>query len=67
MAGFRYCLHSTEGDELGELNTIVPNWTVGETFTRGDGREFRILKMASIEDVDGAVINAMWMVEPVEA
>jgi hypothetical protein len=66
MAGFRYLLHSAAGDEFGEFNTIVPNWSVGDAFTTGDGREFRIWKMAPIEDVDNAVFNGMWMVEPVE-
>lgn len=66
MAGFRYRLHSSEGDELGQFNTIVPNWSVGDVFTTGDGRKFRILKMAPIEDVDNAVFHGMWMVKPVE-
>lgn len=55
VAGFRFRLHDAEGDELGEFNTAVPNWSVGDTFTTGDRRKFRILKMAPIEDVDDAV------------
>jgi hypothetical protein len=67
VAGFCYRLHSPEGDELGEFTTIVPNWSVGDTFTTGDGRKFGILKMAPIEDVDNAVFRAMWMVEAIDA
>jgi hypothetical protein len=67
VSGFRYRLHSVEGDEFGEFTTIVPNWSAGDTFTTGDGRKFRILKMALIEDVDNAVFHGMWMVEPGEA
>jgi hypothetical protein len=66
LAGFRYRLHNAEGDELGEFNTITPSWMIGDVFATGDGRRFRILKMAEIEDVDGAVFNGMWMVEPVK-
>jgi hypothetical protein len=51
---------------VGEFHTAVPNWSVGDTFTTGDGRRFRILKIAPIEDVDAAVFNGLWMVEPVE-
>jgi hypothetical protein len=36
-------------------------------FTTGDGRKFRILKMAAIEDVNEAVFWGMWQVEPLEA
>lgn len=64
MAGFRYRLHSTEGDELGEFTTIVPNWTVGDTFTSGDGRRSRIRRMVPFEEV--GEFNATWEVEPVE-
>ena len=66
MSGFHYLLHSPEGDELGEFNTIVPNWSVGDTFTTGDGRKFRIWKIAPVDDVDDSIYNAMWMVDPVE-
>jgi hypothetical protein len=51
-------------DELGEFTTIVPNWTVGDTFTTGDGRRFRILRMVPVLDVEDSVYNAMWEVEP---
>jgi len=66
-AGFHYRLLSSEGDELGEFNTIVPNWSVGDTFTTADGRKFRIWKIVPIEDVDSAVFNGLWMVELVKA
>jgi hypothetical protein len=63
---FRCRLHSTELDELGDFSTLVPNWTVGDTFTTGNDERFRILKIAPVGDADDAVINAMWMVEPIE-
>jgi hypothetical protein len=65
VGGFRYALHSPEGDELGEFTTIVPNWTVGDEFLTGDGRRFRILKMVPVFDEEGSICNAIWMVEEV--
>ena len=41
-----------------EFNTIVPNWTVGDTFTTGDGRKFRIWKMMPVVDVEESIYNA---------
>ena len=38
VSGFRYRLYSAEWDELGEFETIVPNWSVGNEFLTGDGR-----------------------------
>ena len=64
MAGFHYKLHTPEGEELGDFNTIVPNWSVGETFTTGDGRRFRIWKMMPVDDVEDSIYSAFWMVEP---
>jgi hypothetical protein len=66
VAVFRCRLHSTELDELGEFSTLVPNWSVGDTFTTDDGRRFLILKIAPLGEPDDALITAMWMVEPVE-
>jgi hypothetical protein len=43
VSGFGFRLYSADWDELGELETIVPNWSVGDTFTNGDGRRFRIV------------------------
>jgi hypothetical protein len=53
-----------ELDDLGQFRTLVPNWNVGDTFTRGDCRRFRILKIARVRAAGEAVVNAMWMVEP---
>jgi hypothetical protein len=64
--GFRYRLHNAEGEDIGEFTTIVPNWTVGDTFTTGAGRQFRILSMVPVVDLEESVFNAMWMVEPVD-
>jgi hypothetical protein len=61
---FRYSLYSAEGGSFGEFTTLVPNWGVGETFTTGDGRHFRILKMVAVEDAYGAA-NGIWEVEPI--
>jgi hypothetical protein len=58
-------LHSTELDELGDFSTEVQNWNVGDAFTTDDGRRFLILKIAFL--AEGALINAMFMVEPVES
>jgi hypothetical protein len=61
---YRFRLHSPEGEGLGEFHTIVMDWNVGDTFTTDDGRKFRILKLAELDDIDDAVFNGMWMVEP---
>ena len=45
--------------------THRPNWTVGETFTTGDARTFRISKMMPVDDVEDSIYAAFWMVEPV--
>ena len=66
LVGSRCRLHSTELDELGKFSTPVPNWNVGDTFTTSDDQQYRILKIARVGDEDNAVINSMWMVEPVE-
>ena len=56
--------HSPDGDQIGEFNTIVPNGSVDDTFTTGDGRRFRMWKMMPVDDVEDSVYNAFWMVEP---
>ena len=65
LSGFHYKLHTPEGGDLGEFNTIVPNWTVGDTFTTGDGHTFRIVKMMPVDDGEDSIYSAFWMVEPV--
>src|SRR4051794_34152612 len=39
---FRFRLYSEDWDELGEYETIVPNWLQGDKFLLADGRRFRI-------------------------
>ncbi len=51
-------------DELGEFETIVPNWSVGDEFTTGDGRRFRIVGIVGVPD-DVGIYNALWKVESV--
>ena len=43
VSGFRFRLYSDDWNELGEFETIVPNWSTGDEFTIGDGRRFRIV------------------------
>jgi hypothetical protein len=50
VSGFRFCLYSAEMDELGEFETIVPNWSNGDEFTTGDGRRFRIIGIVPVDD-----------------
>lgn len=63
--GYRYRLHSTDMDELGDFMTVIPNWAPGDTFTAGDGRRFRILRMVRAPEVEGSVYEGMWEVAPV--
>jgi hypothetical protein len=52
LTGFRFRLYSTEMDELGEFETIAPNWSAGDEFLMGDGRRFRIVGIVPVpEDV----------------
>jgi hypothetical protein len=64
MSGFRFRLYSDEMDEIGEFETVVPNWSRGDEFTTGDGRRFRILGIVPVDD-DVGVFNALWKVERV--
>ena len=59
----RFHLSSPDGDELGDFTTWVPNWSIGDFFTTGDGRRFRILSIVSVVDEDSPVL-ARWEVEP---
>lgn len=63
VSGFRFRLDSTDWDELGEFETIVPNWSNGDEFLMGDGQRFRIVGIVPIDD-DVGVFNAFWKVEP---
>ena len=60
---FRFRLY--DWDELGEYETIVPNWSHGDEFTLGNGRVFRITGIVGIDDDDVGVFNALWKVKPV--
>jgi hypothetical protein len=64
LDGFRYRLHTPQMDELGDFITIVPNWTVGETFTTGNGHRLRILRMVPLPGDNDSLYTAMWEVEP---
>jgi hypothetical protein len=65
VSGFRFRLYSNESDEVGEFETIVPNWSQGDEFLMGDGRRFRIVRILPAPD-DVGVFNAFWKVEPIE-
>jgi hypothetical protein len=64
VSGFRFRLYSHDWDELGEFETVVPNWSVSDEFMIGDGRRFRILGIVPVDNAVG-VFNALWKVEPV--
>jgi hypothetical protein len=64
MSGFHFRLYSDDMDELGEFETVVPNWSAGDEFTMGDGRRFRIIGIVPVDNAVG-VFNALWKVEPV--
>lgn len=46
---FRYRLHSTDGDDLGESTYAVPI-TPGEEIFAGNGMRFHVLDVAAFED-----------------
>jgi hypothetical protein len=64
VSGFRFRLYSDEWDELGEFETVVPNWSTGDEFMTGDGRRFRIVGIVGVPD-DVGIYNALWKVESV--
>lgn len=64
VSGFRFRFYSDDWEELGEIETIVPNWSTGDEFVTGDGRRFRILGIVPVSN-DVGVFNALWKVEPV--
>jgi hypothetical protein len=66
VARLRYRLRSAEGDELGEFTTFVPKWNAGDAFTSDNGWRFRILRVASADDVDASGYDAIWEVEAAE-
>jgi hypothetical protein len=66
VSGFRFRLYSTEMDELGEFETIVPNWAKGDEFLMGDGRRFRIVGIVPFPDDDDVPFNPFWKVEPAD-
>jgi len=55
LSGFRFRLYSTDMDELGEFETVVPNWSTGDEFLMGDGWRFRILGIVPAPDDVGVV------------
>ena len=62
VSDFRFRLYSDECDEVGEFETVVPNWSVGDKLTTGDGRRFRILGIVGLLD-DVGIYNALWKVQ----
>jgi hypothetical protein len=63
---FRFRLYSDDWNELGEYETIVPNWSHGDEVTTGDGRRFSIAGIVPVDD-DVGVFDAIWLVERVTA
>jgi hypothetical protein len=47
--------------------TVVPSWSVGETFLLGDGEHFRIfaIKTEISDELSESGVNAVFIVEPV--
>jgi hypothetical protein len=48
VSGFRVRFYSADWDELGEFETVVPNWSASDEFMTGDGRRFRILGIVPV-------------------
>jgi hypothetical protein len=41
---YRYRVHDTDGDDLGELQHPAPNLEPGDTVTTEDGRRWRVVR-----------------------
>jgi hypothetical protein len=63
----RFALFDAEGAEVGEFETVAPDWWPGDIFQMGDGRKMRIRAIIPQERIQefvpGAVVE-MWEVEP---
>lgn len=68
LAGFRFELRTPDGDDAGTFVTAVPNWDAGMTFTTGDGRKLRIVRIVPLDLIDefaDSPVYGLWEVEPV--
>jgi hypothetical protein len=59
---FRYRLHDTAGDDLGELQHPAPNLEPGETVTTEDGRRWRVVRY--VPTPEEAPVHRLLEVEP---
>lgn len=69
MPGYKYRLYNTDGDEVGEYNTLAWNWTVGDVLEmhsdQGRWRIVRILDLDESDDSSGQY-QAAFQVEPAD-
>jgi hypothetical protein len=66
---FRYVLLLPDGEphDPAALVSMIPNWTVGETFTLADGESVRILAIdTDMNEVLRRRFDGVFMVEPVD-
>jgi hypothetical protein len=61
-AMFRYRLHSTDGNDLGEA-THPGRVNIGEELFSGGGRRFRVLQVVLFEKADESLFVGMLRVE----
>lgn len=59
---FRYRLHSTDGDDLGEV-TYPARIKVGEELFFGGGRRFRVLDLVIFDEEDESRFVGLLQVE----
>jgi hypothetical protein len=59
---YRYRLHDTDGDDLGELQHAAPNLEPGYMVTTDDGRRWRVVRY--VPSPEGALVHRLLEVEP---
>ena len=65
---YRFVLRDTDMNDLGDVLFATPVWGLGDVFTTGDGRKYRIhdkLELPEQEKPD-LRLAGVWVVEPVE-
>ena len=63
-------LRDTDMNDVGEVRFATPVWGVGDVFTTGDGRKFRIHDILELPEQEtpkpGRPIAGVWVVEPAD-
>ena len=62
MSGFTYRLYLENGEDSGNFETAVPNWSIGMEFFSGDHTRFRIVNI--VAQLDDGEFNGLFCCHP---